>query len=82
MNNLEIEILKKYNNPTIGLTAENMAKEFNVSVNEIEEMINNLKSQGFLEKKELKSKALGSNKYSRNIIVISYLGKNYLNKIN
>ena len=31
MNNLEIEILKKYNNPTIGLTAESMAKEFNLS---------------------------------------------------
>jgi hypothetical protein len=82
MNNLEIEILKKYNNPTIGLTAESMAKEFNLSVNEIEEVINDLKSHGFLENKELKSRALGTNPPSRNIIVISYLGKSYLNKNN
>jgi hypothetical protein len=82
MNNLEIEILKKYNNPTIGLNAESMAKEFSLSVNEIEEVIADLKSQGLLENKELKSRSLGANPPSRNITVISYSGKSYLNKNN
>lgn len=81
MTEIHVEVLKKYNAPVLGLTKEKIAKDLNITVQEVEEIISDLFAQGYLKDKELRSKALGNKSNSIYIIEISIIGKNYLKNL-
>lgn len=79
INNLHIKVLEEYYSQYLGLNIKSLAEKYEVSVDEIEDIIDDLINNNLLTVKELKSKELGNyEKSSVEIITITALGKIFL----